>query len=188
MWRSDGQSVFVGRAPPAAARAAARTSAPLFPSRASPSANMQRQVLAAARLVPLARRSALVAVAPARSMAATAAAPAAKSGGGLGSTVYQLVFRRNITYATYIFGAAIVLEVVYGSTLDGIWNAMNKGVRGAQRRAAAAHCGGTARRVLTTARVPPLSPARSAPLRARIGASSRWRTKRSKGRRASGER
>lgn len=38
------------------------------------------------------------------------------------------VFKRNLTYATYILGGAIVLEGVYGTVTDGFWNSVNKGV------------------------------------------------------------
>jgi hypothetical protein len=79
---------------------------------------MQRQLLAAP-----ARVAAIRAAAGAR-QASTA------SSSTVGSTVYNVLFRRNVTYATYIFGGAIVLEAVYGNVLEGTWAALNKGVRG----------------------------------------------------------
>lgn len=54
---------------------------------------------------------------------AAGAAPTSFAG-----NVYQVVFKRNVTYATYIFGGAIVLEALTGTVLDGFWGAMNRGV------------------------------------------------------------
>ena len=49
--------------------------------------------------------------------------------------LYNLVFKRNVTYVSYIFAGAIMLEVAFGGVMDGIWNGMNKGVsRGGGRR------------------------------------------------------
>ena len=36
-------------------------------------------------------------------------------------------FDGNATYLTFIFGGAVVLEMAYGSVLDGLWNARNHG-------------------------------------------------------------
>ncbi len=46
----------------------------------------------------------------------------------VGSVAYNTLFRRNATYATYIFGGAIILEAVYGNVLEGMWATVNKGV------------------------------------------------------------
>lgn len=79
---------------------------------------MQRAVLTTARLA-----GGLVA-SPAAIPAASARAASTKAA----SSLYKFVFSRNITYAAYIVSGAIVLETFYGSTLDGLWNTMNKGV------------------------------------------------------------
>ena len=51
------------------------------------------------------------------------------------AVLYNLVFKRNVTYVSYIFAGAIMLEVAFGGVTDGIWNGMNKGVsRGRGRR------------------------------------------------------
>lgn len=92
---------------------------------------MQRHALFAAR-------SAVSAATSAGSRAASAASsPGASSIGGL---AYNLVFRRNVTYVSYVLVGAIVLEGVYGTVTDGLWSSMNKGV-GARARG-----GGDARR------------------------------------------
>jgi len=62
------------------------------------------------------------AIAPARAMSTAARTPA--------SIVYNLVFKRNLTYITYVVVGAITLEVVYGAVTDGFWGSVNKGVRG----------------------------------------------------------
>jgi len=83
---------------------------------------MQRQLTA---IVPtLARRSMMIT--PRRTMASTTTS--GNSGNGISSAAYNLVFRRNITYATYIFGGALIMELTFGSIMDNIWNTMNKGV------------------------------------------------------------
>ncbi len=64
------------------------------------------------------------------SMATVPVRGAASSSSSVGAQVYQLVFRRNVTYATFIFGTAIVAEAVYGKVTDGFWNLMNNGVSG----------------------------------------------------------
>lgn len=69
--------------------------------------------------------------APAGSRAASSAS--ASAGGSLAGTVYQLIFKRNVTYVSYILGGAIVLEVVYGTVLDGVWKGVNKGVSACER-------------------------------------------------------
>lgn len=43
-------------------------------------------------------------------------------------SLYRTVFKRNITYVTYIFAGAVVLEAVYGTVFDGLWRSINKGV------------------------------------------------------------
>lgn len=80
---------------------------------------MQRAVLTTARL------AGSLAASPAAIPAASARAASSKAANSL----YKFVFSRNITYAAYIVSGAIVLETFYGSTLDGLWNTMNKGVR-----------------------------------------------------------
>lgn len=90
---------------------------------------MQR-VAARALAVPRAvsaATAASAAVAPARAMSTA-------------GTAYKLVFRRNVTYISYIIGGAIVLEAVYGTVTDGIWNSLNAGVRGSAPRACTATC------------------------------------------------
>ena len=39
----------------------------------------------------------------------------------------KTLFRGNASYLTFIFGGAVVLEMAYGSVLDGLWNARNHG-------------------------------------------------------------
>lgn len=86
---------------------------------------MQRQI---SSIIPtLARRSNMAIVAPRRMMASTTTS--GNSGNGVSSSIYNLVYRRNITYATYIFGGALLMELTFGSVMDSVWNSMNKGVR-----------------------------------------------------------
>ena len=58
-----------------------------------------------------------------RAATASASASAASPAAVLGKTL----FRGNATYLTFIFGGAVVLEMAYGSVLDGLWNARNHG-------------------------------------------------------------
>ena len=44
-------------------------------------------------------------------------------------TLYNVVFKKNVTYISYILVGAIVLDSIYGSTLDGVFNGINSGVR-----------------------------------------------------------
>lgn len=53
----------------------------------------------------------------------------ATGGKSVGAYAYNLVFKRNVTYITYIVTGAVVLEVVYGKVTDGFWNSVNNGVR-----------------------------------------------------------
>jgi hypothetical protein len=39
----------------------------------------------------------------------------------------KTLFRGNASYLTFIFGGAVVLEMAYGTVLDGFWNARNHG-------------------------------------------------------------
>lgn len=58
-----------------------------------------------------------------------AAAVPARSASSMGSNFYRYVARSNVTYVSYIIGGAILLEAIYGKTLDGLWNGLNSGVR-----------------------------------------------------------
>ena len=44
------------------------------------------------------------------------------------STVYNVVYKRNVTYITYIVAGAVLVEVVYGKVTDSFWNWQNHGV------------------------------------------------------------
>jgi hypothetical protein len=96
---------------------------------------MQRQVLSLAKPA-LARATAGRAMFAAAPMRGAATASGSSGASSAGSALYQLVFRRNVTYITYIVGGALVLEAVYGKATDGFWNLMNNGVR------AGCSCGG----------------------------------------------
>ena len=63
------------------------------------------------------------------SLAATssASASASASAASPASVLGKTLFRGNATYLTFIFGGAVVLEMAYGSVLDGLWNARNHG-------------------------------------------------------------
>ena len=61
--------------------------------------------------------------APRRAASTASSASAATPAAALGKTL----FRGNAAYLTYIFGGALVLEMAYGSVLDGLWNARNHG-------------------------------------------------------------
>jgi hypothetical protein len=86
---------------------------------------MQRQVASLVKPA-LARGAAgrtLFAAAPVRG-----AATASAGGSSLGASLYQFVFRRHVTYVTYIVGGAMVLEAFYGKATEAVWNTMNNGV------------------------------------------------------------
>jgi hypothetical protein len=76
----------------------------------------------------------ILAVARGARMASTAAP---RSSSALGTSVYQLVFRRNAVYATAIFGAAVVIDSIYGSVMDNMWTGLNRGVRQRTRKSGA---------------------------------------------------
>ena len=61
--------------------------------------------------------------APRRAASTASSASAATPAAALGKTL----FRGNAAYLTYIFGGALVLEMAYGTVLDGFWNARNNG-------------------------------------------------------------
>jgi hypothetical protein len=42
-------------------------------------------------------------------------------------TLYKTVFKRNITYVTYVMVGAVVAESVWGKTFDAMWSASNQG-------------------------------------------------------------
>ena len=65
--------------------------------------------------------------ASAAAAAAAAARPATRAK-STSSLVYNVVFKRNVTYITYIVAGASALEVVYGKATDMFWNSMNNGV------------------------------------------------------------
>ena len=70
--------------------------------------------------------------APRLRLAATAAAPLARSQSTAAATpaslFYNIIAKRNVSYVAYIIAGSIVLEVVYGSITDAFWSSMNKGV------------------------------------------------------------
>ena len=71
--------------------------------------------------VAVARRS----VVPMGRMASSSAAQL----GGIPTALYKNVWRKsNIMYITYIVAGCVVIEVVYGSVTNGIWESRNKGV------------------------------------------------------------
>ena len=77
---------------------------------------------------PLAARSLPRLVTASRTAAAApAASRAASSSSSVGALAYQLVFKRNVVYLSFIFAGAIVLDGVYGSAMKGLWRSMNKG-------------------------------------------------------------
>ena len=62
--------------------------------------------------------------------AARAASSSATAVGGLPRALYNNVWRKsNILYITYIVAGCVVIEVVYGSATNAIWEGRNKGVR-----------------------------------------------------------
>ncbi|CBJ31459.1 ubiquinol cytochrome c reductase subunit QCR9 [Ectocarpus siliculosus] len=86
------------------------------------------------------RRAAVTAAGLRRAPAAAAAAAAATRGGVMtaGATrgmvsnpaltaAYNTVWKSNPMYITYIIGASVVLEFVYGKVGDSIFNSINKG-------------------------------------------------------------
>jgi len=79
---------------------------------------MQRATLTASRVASAAAKAA-----PACSAASSRAASTS-----LSSTAYNVVFKRNVTYISYIVVGAVVLDAAYGSTLDSLWSAKNRGV------------------------------------------------------------
>jgi len=83
------------------------------------STKMQRALLTSSRVAASAAR-----VAPAVAPVSGSRAASSKAS----SVVYNFVFKRNVTYISYIVAGAIVLETVYGKTLDGLFNTMNSGV------------------------------------------------------------
>ena len=71
--------------------------------------------------VAVARRSSV----PMARMASSSAAQL----GGIPTALYKNVWRKsNIMYITYIVAGCVVIEVVYGSVTNGIWESRNKGV------------------------------------------------------------
>mmetsp|Transcript_10265 Transcript_10265/g.14568 ORF Transcript_10265/g.14568 Transcript_10265/m.14568 type:complete len:104 (-) Transcript_10265:128-439(-) len=40
---------------------------------------------------------------------------------------YEHIFKKNITYVTYIVGGCVILELLYGKLIDNIWDSVNKG-------------------------------------------------------------
>jgi Ubiquinol-cytochrome C reductase, UQCRX/QCR9 like len=42
------------------------------------------------------------------------------------SGINRFIFRNNITYVTYIVVGCVVMEAVYGNTIDYIWDTYNK--------------------------------------------------------------
>jgi hypothetical protein len=72
----------------------------------------------------------LAAPAPAtKRFASTTTTQEAGTPNAVAQTFYRFIGRRNTTYLIYIFGGAIVAESLYGKTVDGLWNSMNRGVR-----------------------------------------------------------
>ena len=63
--------------------------------------------------------------------AAASASAASPATGGVANLLGKTLFRGNVTYLSYIFGGAVVLELVYGTVLDGLWNGLNRGVSAA---------------------------------------------------------
>ena len=39
----------------------------------------------------------------------------------------KTLFRGNVTYVSYIVAGCVVAEAIYGTVLDGFWNARNHG-------------------------------------------------------------
>lgn len=78
---------------------------------------MQRSLISVARAAVLPRAAPV-----------NARAMSNKAAPSFGAQFYNLVFKRNITYAAYIFGGAIVLEGIYGKATEGFWTAINYGV------------------------------------------------------------
>lgn len=59
-----------------------------------------------------------------------AALPVRAASSAASNPVTRTILSSNVTYVSYIFVGAVVLEAVYGTVTEGIWNSINKGVRG----------------------------------------------------------
>jgi hypothetical protein len=84
------------------------------------------------RVLPLAARGRAAFSSPvlaASPVAPSRAASTTASGGSstLGSLAYQLVFKRNVAYVSFIFFGAIVVDAMFGSVMKGAWRSMNYG-------------------------------------------------------------